>query len=345
MMNITEIADTIKFTPLLDTLKVSKIDDSEYFSNTYSKYVSNSRLSSINPEQGGSPEKFFKNLDGIYTDSILTGSAVHSIFLQPELFELVDTSRPTAKLGYVCDYIYDHSSDHKLNSKILLEASNKIDYYKGKVTQRVVETIRDAYRPYCIERETFKKSSKEPMFLPHKIYETAIKCIDACQNNIQFTKVMHPETLIEDAISENELAFTMDVKCDFEDRSPMILKLKSKLDNFVIDKESNKIIVNDLKTIGGILSKFDGDDGNFVRFHYAREMAIYLYLLSLYTRKQYNLEHPIMNVNCLVVSTIPDYYTKVYKVTREEINNGFAEFRKLLKLVAYYRAYEGYDFE
>lgn len=54
--------------------------------------------------------------------------------------------------------------------------------------------------------------------------------------------------------------------------------------------------------------------------------------------------NPHMKVNCLVVSTISGYYTKVYAVTNKEIDQGFKEFRYLLRLVAYYIAYEGYGF-
>ena len=50
----------INFTPLLDTLRLEKIDDATYFSEQYSNYISNSRLSLINPSQGGSPEQFFR---------------------------------------------------------------------------------------------------------------------------------------------------------------------------------------------------------------------------------------------------------------------------------------------
>lgn len=54
-MNLNEI----KLTPLIDTLRLEKIDDAIYFSEKYSRYVSNSRLGLLNPRQEGSPEKFF----------------------------------------------------------------------------------------------------------------------------------------------------------------------------------------------------------------------------------------------------------------------------------------------
>ena len=60
---------SIKITPLLDTLHLEKIDDSIYFSKKYSNYISNSRLSLINPEQDGSPEKFFSGFKSVYSPS------------------------------------------------------------------------------------------------------------------------------------------------------------------------------------------------------------------------------------------------------------------------------------
>lgn len=52
---------------------------------------------------------------------------------------------------------------------------------------------------------------------------------------------------------------------------------------------------------------------------------------------------PQMKVNCLVVSTISDYYTKVYEVSNRELQEGFNEFKQLMRLVAYYIAYKGYE--
>ena len=44
-----ELLDDIQLTPLMDTLKLLKIGDEEYFGKGYNKYISNSRLSLLNP--------------------------------------------------------------------------------------------------------------------------------------------------------------------------------------------------------------------------------------------------------------------------------------------------------
>ena len=64
----------INFTPLLDTLRLEKIDDATYFSEQYSNYISNSRLTllSLHPKN---PDKFFEGLkvDGNYSLSLSLG--------------------------------------------------------------------------------------------------------------------------------------------------------------------------------------------------------------------------------------------------------------------------------
>ena len=55
-----EIISKITITPLVDTLRLEDIDDSIYFSKQYADYISNSRMSLINPAQGGSPKLSLK---------------------------------------------------------------------------------------------------------------------------------------------------------------------------------------------------------------------------------------------------------------------------------------------
>ena len=71
----------IKFEPLIDTLRLEKISDAIYFSEKYSDYISNSRLSKINPEQDGSIQIFLDGLQAhrIFNNSLMLGSAVHEI--------------------------------------------------------------------------------------------------------------------------------------------------------------------------------------------------------------------------------------------------------------------------
>ena len=336
----------IHITPLLDTLRFEDIDDEIYFSEKYSGYVSNSRLSRINPDQDGSPEKFFNQSLSLYTDSILFGSAIHTLVLQPESFELNEqANRPTAKAGYMADEVYKTYKKGGDIVNAIYKASDKINYYKGSLTSNKIDKLINQCNQYWKDRLNFEnttKSNKTQVYLDLKSRLKVKACLQSLNNDSNIQKLLKPKGIIEDPIYGYEKAILLDVQVTFDDKTikPFILRLKAKLDNYTIDKENNTILVNDLKTHGNILSEFD----NAVeKYHYYREMSIYTWLLSFIAKKYYNMDNPIIKSNFLAIETIPDYYTKVSPMTSKLFKKGFEEFRKLLKLVAFYKV-NGYDF-
>ena len=152
--------------------------------------------------------------------------------------------------------------------------------------------------------------------------------------------MLHPSGLIDAPISLNENALLLDVQAECPNGKTFIMHLKAKLDNFTIDLESDTIVVNDVKTIGKVVSEIDS---NISKYHYSRELAMYLFLLRLYVIKEYGIENPIMKANYLVVSTVPQYYTKVRAMTKKECYEGLHEFRTLLRYAAYQIGYNGYS--
>lgn len=330
----------------MDTLRLEKIEDEEYFSTKYSNYISNSRLGLINPAQDNDPQAFFEGLSkhNKYSDALICGSAVHELTLQPDLFEMVmNVDRPTAKMGFMADELYYNFLRSDLTDEAIIAASDKIGYYKGKMNEERIQSVRDTCSNYWQGREQADKGiyPKTSIYLDPKSRERVINCVRALDKNKRIQKLLHPEGIMEKPISENEQAILLDVQVEMPGVKPFILKLKAKLDNYTIDKETNTIVVNDVKTIGKILSYFEE---NFEKFHYHRELAIYCWLLSLCAKKYYGMDECTVKSNCLVVSTIPDFYTKVYEVTKKDFAKGFSEFQYLLKLVAYYAATEYKDF-
>lgn len=334
----------IKITPLLDTLRLEKISDATYFSEKYSGYVSNSRLGLLNPQQEGTPEKFFAGFQPVgYAPALEMGSAVHELILQPEFFEMAeDLGKPTAKLGAMADALYPVFLEQDITMKEVIEASNKVDYYKGKITSTLSEEVIKACTPYWKARQSKEmqlEQDKELIFLDSRTMNTVNSCVQALKDTPSIMGLLRPTGLVEDPISENEQAVLLDVQVECPNGASFVMRLKSKIDNYTIDKENNTITVNDVKTIGKIVSEFDN---NIARFHYSREMAMYLYLLKLCAAKFYGMENPKIKANYLVVSTIPNYYTKVRPVSYKELVSGFHEFKTLLKYAAYFIGYKGY---
>lgn len=334
--------DNIKLTPILDSLQLLKITDEEYFSSKYADYISNSRLGLINPEQDGSPQKYFEGFEGnkLYLPSLVLGSAVHESLLQPEYFMLCETvDRPTGKVGFISDIVYN--KEHRLPTEDeLVEAAIEVDYYHGILSVNIVNKLKTEINDYLNKRWEFEEANKdkgkEIIFLDSKDRLRYYECMKNLNSNKLIQRLLHPISIEQPVISLNENAIILDVEAVVDDGEPFIIKLKSKLDNFTIDQECNLITVNDLKTHGRTIDVFDASIHNF---HYYREMAMYSTLLNMVVNKYYDIPNPDIKANFLVVSTVHPFNTQVFRMTKELFNKGIEEFNRLVKMVCYYTHY------
>jgi hypothetical protein len=336
----------IKITPLIESIKLLDISDEEYFGSEYADYISNSRLKLINPDQDGSPSKYRDGLssDNKYSDSLYFGSAVHELVLQPESFVLVESvNRPTAKAGFMADELFlAFVTNHVVTVDEIIAASDKIGYYKGKMDDDKADALRIKCEDYYAERLAYEwgsnyDSTKVPIYLDAKSRDKLQECIASVASNAQIQSLLKPDYLLEEPISKNESVLLMDVLVEHDGKSK-VLKLKAKLDNFTYSPESNELVLNDLKTTGKWLCHFHE---SFETYHYARQMAMYMWMLKLYIEREYKVQST-MKANMLLVSTVPDFRSGVYPVLNGMMRDGFLEFTKLLRLVAYYELY-GYD--
>ena len=333
----------VQLKPIVESIKLLDISDEEYFSSKYKDYISNSRLKLINPDQGGSPQLYKQGLSSAYSDSLYFGSAVHEMVLQPDDFAVVDTvNRPTAKMGFVADYLYPTWKERVLKNKDFTDASDTIGWYKGKMNQEKVELIVTSCESYWQQKSKFEDNiefDKTPIYLDPKSRDKLYTCLASVEANNDIQSLLHPSGILETPISRNEATLLMEVEASVDGKT-VVLPLKAKLDNFTADLETNTLTLNDLKTTGHWLTDFKTD--SFVKYHYARQMAMYLWMLKLYAENGLQMENPNMFANMLVVCTCPDYRAGVCKVYDREIKEGFKEFKELLQMVAYYEAY-GWD--
>ena len=335
--------DEIKITPLLDSLRLEKIDDSVYFSEKYSNYISNSRLGLM---KSGGPESFFAGFKPIYSSSLDLGSAVHEMVLQNDLFTICnEVHKPTAKLGVLSDKIYAKLKGELPSKEEICKVAGEIDYYRGLLTEKQIQNVYDKCTSYWTNRKAFESTyvgNKEVIYLDERTHQIASNCISALNKSEDIQKILHPKSDFGDIISENEQAILLDVLATIPSLDTQFkLRLKSKLDNYVIKDLENEIQVNDIKTLGRIVSEFRVNQD---KYGYNREIAMYSFLLSLVAKKYYNLDKPTIKGHYLVVSTIPQYYTKVVPMTKKDFIEGFNEFKYLLKKVAYYVATDYKDF-
>lgn len=335
----------IELIPLFDTIQLIEMSDEEYFSNKWADYISNSKLALINPEQDGSPQIYKGGLSKHpkYSDSLVFGSAVHELVLQPENFKMINNiDRPTAKMGAMADELYKVFLSNKgiVSDIDIIAASDKIDYYKGKMNEAKIGDVRDKCINYWQDRQDWESKhanlDREPIYLDPKSRERLQLCLSSVKANKEVQNLLHPKGVFKEPISMNEAALFIDVKAKHRDKE-VILKLKGKLDNFTIDTESGEVILNDLKTTGHWLTNFSD---SFKKYHYNRQMAMYAWMLRSYVEKQYNMKSSKLMANMLLVCTVPDFRSGVFKVTNGEIRKGFLEFRDLLQRVAYCELYD-----
>lgn len=344
-MTIDFDLSTIKITPLLDTLKLENISDEIYFSEKFNDYISNSRLGLLKSKGA---EAFFEGLKANqeYNSSFYFGTLVHQEVLQPGVFEIVDgVYTPTAKARLMALELYNPEGRKPTDDEIKI-ASYKIGYYKDKLTENRITELRNKCNKFWEDRVIFENANPyvegdpERIYIDEKTHGLLKCCLESINNNKEFTKLLHPTGLTEEPYSANEQTILLDVQMEIPGYEPKIYKLKSKLDNFTIDKEEGIITVNDLKTTSKLAREFDP-----TFFSYQRELGMYGYLLKLCARKFFDLDNPKLKGNFLVISTVPDYNTLVYPMTPQLFKQGFNEFKYLLQTVAYLNIVKGYEFQ
>lgn len=331
----------IRIKPILESVRREKMSDEVYFKD-YKDYISNSKLKLINPAQEGSIEKWLTGFKDSASTSLVLGSSVHELLLQPECFSLgPDLNKPTAKLGAVIDSIKKHRLSGKTIYNSICAACEDVDYYRKSYTKKIIDIIK-AGLGYYINSKNYDESVILLSTKDRQIVENCLASLEA----IKVNRILNPTDLFGDPIlSYNEDAFFMDFKIGYEDKEG-ILKIKMKADNWTIDVDNKIITLNDLKTTGHLCCQFMKPGGSLETFHYERQFAYYLYILLRYCEREYgyNPEEWTVKCNVIVVETTADNRASIFPITPELLEKGRQEFCKLLKMVSYYELM-GYENE
>lgn len=339
---MAQIAE-IKIIP--GTFTLIKISDEEYFSAEYKDYISNSRLSLIDPSEGGSREKYEAGFSGGFSSSYELGSAVHASVLQPEFYTISNLAKPSGKLGLFTEEVYKFRKEgHSIKDSMKL-ASISADYYSNKFTQTRIDTALKTALPFYINRLRAKEiSGTQTLYLSQATQDKHDLCMNGIAANPAIKKVLYPEGLLQTPEVFNEYAIFVEVDVTVDGVTKRA-KLKAKLDNFTVNHETKELTLNDLKTTGKPVNFFmggrsvneEGDTiqhgGSFQKFHYYRQMAMYGWLMSCLMQSS-GIDYKC-KMNMVVVETIPTYKSKVIPVTNGHIKQGLAEFKKLLILVTH----------
>jgi hypothetical protein len=329
-----------KIIPDITSVRKEEIDDDTYFSDAYAHYISNSALKWIDPEEGGNPA-LFKNHPKLSTDSLRVGSAVHECILQPESFELAPKlGNPGSKLGEVLNVIPEFLKSGLDLDKAIKEAALKIDYFSSTIDTKI-ENIKKVWLTYSQNVENLNKipTDKQRVIVSDREWDKVDSCIKSCLKNEEIVSKLHPIDETGNPIeSYCEDALFMDYIVTYQGKQCAILKFKMKADNWTIDFNNKIITLNDLKTTGKSVNCFMREDGSFNHYKYARQMAVYSEILYWYCMQTYGISKKAgwkVNANMLVVETIPNYWSRSFYVSSNQMKDGHRMLRELLCRVAY----------
>ena len=357
--------DKYKVQFLIETVEAKELSDAEYFSSDYKQYVSNSKLKLINPDEGGTPQKFKDGIKSEYNASFEFGTAVHQLILQPEEFILSEYPfKPSAKLGLFIDNIIKYRKQGLSIKNSMLKASERADYYKGKLSPKIIKTaIQKGLRYYydsVFNDIHLDNTGKEVIILSDKLQRDVSSCIKAVNNNDKIRKLLYNQNFTNTIEYFNEEAVFIDIAVTLPDGEVIIVPFKLKFDNYSIDPEEMVVKLNDLKTTGKPVSYFMGNmiptlddkgkstgeqwcNGSFQNYRYYRQMGIYMLILQCYLKSQGYSDFKY-EANMMVVESTPDFKSDVFPVSQSYIKQGLVEFKELICRVAWHEKF-GYDKE
>lgn len=332
------------------TIQLLKMTDAEYFSEKYREYISNSRLGLIDPDNGGSPEKYAESFKSSYSESFELGSAIHAMVLQPDYYHIADINKPTGKLGLWAEEVFQLRKKGLTIAQATSKAAEVADYYASNFSKTRLKTAIKNSIGFYKQRINFQgEIDKETIFLSAPMKFKFEQCMLGIAENTRVKDTLYPQGLFNEVPFYNEYAILCEADFIDEDTGEITrLKLKGKMDNYTVDDVEETITLNDLKSSGKPAKYFMGNnvnitaesgeqsivwyDGSFQKYHYGRQCGVYLWLLQCAIKELYNLNYK-SKVNIVVIETIPDFKSKVYPVNGKQIKEGLAEFKRLLTLV------------
>ena len=289
------------------------------------KKISNSSLSYINPEQGGSPRKFKDYLEGnlehLETPSLYHGSTIHKFILEPETFAIADLEKPSDTIVKIMDKVYNITK-----GEIDTDINKYHEYIFGSAREL---NYGQSWKPDTLIKKVIDQGKEYYDFL---LRADGKICID------QKTAAML--TAVGSAINSHkaasELLFTGEGKNEEEFYWGPGKEYKSKIDRYKKHKVAKTIKgitysptvdLIDLKTTSKSLEFFKD---SFEYYHYDRQMAFYVDSLE-------DSGMFVDKVFIIAVETTGYYHVRVFEIDQNLIEEGRKKYKALLERIKWHQ--------
>lgn len=298
------------------------------------KAINNSSLSYINPEEGGSPEKYRKFLEEGFdkgsTTALSFGDVLHEHILEKKDFLLLD-KMPSENIKSILDPILE-------SIKILNDPFNPVSRDIKDYSERIVTNARSLnYGASWTEGRVVNDVIRKGEQYWNEILKNEDKIVTSKENFLLVTKIkenleLRPKVknlLFEQTEEREQIFFEKEIYWK-EDVTGLNFECKSKLDNLHLYHKSKTFSIRDLKSTRS-LKNFPE---SFVKYHYPRQIAFYeaavMFRLQEMGLKGYQpADHYI-----IAVEKEGSNSARAFKVSRKYVEEGKAEYVSLLNRIA-----------
>lgn len=300
-------------------------------------YISSSSLQYINPEEGGSPMAFVDFIEnGIEeTKNMKLGTLLHRYHEDRDSFAVSNTLKPSEKAGEVADKIIEIVRAGGIYcNETVMAAINEIGYQSNWKPETRLNKILELCNDYV--SEVLEAQDNNQIYLTASQLEPIQKGSEAIDNHpvaSQIAFFSNNDISGTVCFKEIEIERTLNYKYNRNDVVP--LRLKSKIDNIIIDTERKIIIITDLKSsLGGGFHY--GQSTVYQRKHF-RQLAFY-YKMVRYWLKSNNFDDSEYEYQFKIISqqTSGLYQCVVYDIDPRNINRGEAEVSAIIDRIAFH---------
>jgi hypothetical protein len=283
----------------------------DYYKNR--EYISNSQLDELLK----SPKQFKLNLDypSEPTDEMKFGTLFHTFILEPTKFDndvrVFDGKKPqNEQQKSFC--VFCKEFDPVAAFKMCYSVKNKSDKKVQEESESLYNELQDYIRVYSTNKNII--SLKE--------YQSLLQMKTSIFEHKRAKELLEVKGTVELPIYWEFLG----------------VKIKSKPDKFIIDRENNVLTLIDLKTTDRIYTF----GNSFRKYNYARQLACY-YLALVSQSEKLGLDNPSSEWKIIAVESGGLYETKVINISEDIVQQGVNDFTYLIEKYKLHLQY-GFDY-
>lgn len=316
------------------------MEENEYYSKPG---ISNSSLSAINPEQGGTPRRYKRYIidrdsDNAESPSLKNGKIIHKYMEDPAMFKIDDLNKPSAMMSGWVESVFKHigSLDVDKGSEPLrkLVLSKRGSCYHKMIDEDKLwaKFIKEGFE-YL---RTLVKGDEGKFVITAAEKLIILGAVDGIRANPKARELLFADGEEFDDYAVSELAIYWEIR--ISDLTPIPLECKSLIDRVKISPRTGQVQLIDGKTTSKPGLMFHE---SMRKFRYYRQLAFYTEALRYYLSEEhpeYPPEHWTFSWFIVSVETYGMYECFVYEVDEQWIDEGELEYLSLLAKIEYHIA-------